>query len=203
MKFLWIFTSLLLLLDSFLLANSQKEHRVQKGDTWYGIARKYQIRPGELAEQNGRSLEEPLFLGEALRLPWVNPLERKENTIQEGYSFPLIQRVSVAKRFSNVSWEPHKGILFAKGKSSAVRAIQSGKVLSVDFLDGYENVVILEHKQGIYSVYGNLEKILVQEGQTVSAKERLGSLVKDKGLYFQTNKQKQILDPMKVLGLDH
>lgn len=110
-----------------------------------------------------------------------------------------MQKEKVVKKFSELTYDPHKGIQFQRGVSSLVRASLPGKVVHVDYMDGYENFVILEHQNGLYSVYGNLERIQVTEGQQVKSKDRLGILAKDKGLYFQVNKQKLSLNPERIL----
>lgn len=176
-------------------------YRVTKGDSWFGIARKFKIAPETLAKLNGRTTKENLYEREVLRIPkgeekiTVIP----ESVLPEKPAHPLLQRERIAKKFSELTYDPHKGIQFQRGVSSLVRASLPGKVVHVDYMDGYENFVILEHQNGLYSVYGNLERIQVTEGQQVKSKDRLGILTKDKGLYFQMNKQKLSLNPERIL----
>lgn len=176
-------------------------YRVTKGDSWFGIAKKFKISPETLAKLNGRTTKENLYEREVLRIPKG---EEKvsvsaESDLKEIPTYPLVQREKVVKKFSELTYDPHKGIQFQRGVSSLVRASLPGKVVHVDYMDGYDNFVILEHQNGLYSVYGNLERIQVTEGQQVKPKDRLGILVKDKGLYFQMNRQKLSLNPEKIL----
>ncbi|MBM9548513.1 LysM peptidoglycan-binding domain-containing M23 family metallopeptidase [Leptospira sp. 201903074] len=176
-------------------------YRVTKGDSWYGIARKFKVSAETLAKLNGRNTKENLYEKELLRIPKG---EEKvsiapESLLLEKPTYPLVQREKVVKKFSELTYDPHKGIQFQRGTSSLVRASLPGKVVHVDYMDGYENFVILEHQNGLYSVYGNLERIQVTEGQQVKSKDRLGILTKDKGLYFQVNKQKLSINPERIL----
>ncbi|XDD55283.1 murein hydrolase activator EnvC [Leptospira sp. WS4.C2] len=176
-------------------------YRVTKGDSWFGIAKKFKISPETLARLNGRSTKENLYERELLRIPKG---EEKvsiapESLLSEKPTYPLMQKEKVVKKFSELTYDPHKGIQFQRGVSSLVRASLPGKVVHVDYMDGYENFVILEHQNGLYSVYGNLERIQVTEGQQVKSKDRLGILTKDKGLYFQMNRQKLSLNPERIL----
>ncbi|MCW7494480.1 LysM peptidoglycan-binding domain-containing M23 family metallopeptidase [Leptospira sp. 2 VSF19] len=175
-------------------------YRVAKGDSWFGIARKFNISPETLAKLNGRTTSENLYERELLRIPKGNEklMVSTESVLKEKPSFPLAQKEKVLKKYSELTYDPHKGIQFQRGSSSLVRASLPGKVVHVDYMDGYENFVILEHQSGLYSVYGNLERIQVTEGQQVKAKDRLGILSKDKGLYFQMNRQKQNLNPERI-----
>ena len=176
-------------------------YRVTKGDSWYGIARKLKVSPETLAKLNGRTIHENLYENEKLRIPKDNEIKSisSDPKIKEKISYPLVQKEKIQKKFSELTYDPYKGIQFQRGTSSLVRASFSGKVVHVDYMDGYENFVILEHENGLYSVYGNLERIQVTEGQEVKAKDRLGILSKDKGLYFQINQNKANLNPELVL----
>ncbi|PJZ85512.1 LIC_10271 family cell wall hydrolase [Leptospira harrisiae] len=176
-------------------------YRVTKGDSWFGIAKKFKISAETLAKLNGRTTKENLYERELLRIPKGNETVTlsPESLIKEKPSYPLIQKERITKKFSELTYDPHKGIQFQRGSSSLVRASLPGKVVHVDYMDGYENFVILEHQNGLYSVYGNMERIQVTEGQQVKSKDRLGILSKDKGLYFQVNKQKQNLNPERIL----
>jgi len=176
-------------------------YRVVKGDSWYGIARKMKVPAESLAKLNGRTTAENLFENEKLRIPRDKETNSipSETKIKERITFPLGQKEKIQKKFSELTYDPYKGIQFQRGSSSLVRASFSGKVVHVDYMDGYENFVILEHENGLYSVYGNLERIQVTEGQQVNAKDRLGILAKDKGLYFQINQNKTNLNPELIL----
>ncbi|MCW7471630.1 LIC_10271 family cell wall hydrolase [Leptospira kanakyensis] len=177
-------------------------YRVVKGDSWFGIARKFKISAETLAKLNGRTTTENLYERELLRIPKGNEkisVSSPESLIKEKPSYPLERKERIVKKFSELTYDPHKGIQFQRGTSSLVRASLPGKVVHVDYMDGYENFVVLEHQNGLYTVYGNLERIQVTEGQEVKSKDRLGILSKDKGLYFQVNKQKQSLNPERIL----
>ncbi|MGE8723098.1 LIC_10271 family cell wall hydrolase [Leptospira terpstrae] len=205
LHFILIFLGYLLLFPIFSKQTPKTEvpssYRVTKGDSWFGIAKKFKISPETLAKLNGRTTKENLYEREVLRIPKG---EEKvsvsaESVLKEIPTYPLVQREKVVKKFSELTYDPHKGIQFQRGVSSLVRASLPGKVVHVDYMDGYDNFVILEHQNGLYSVYGNLERIQVTEGQQVKPKDRLGILVKDKGLYFQMNRQKLSLNPEKIL----
>ena len=66
-------------------------------------------------------------------------------------------------------------------------------------MDGYHNYVIIEHPNGYFSVYGNLDEVFVAEGQIIKKGEILGNLMKEKGLYFQVNQGKKTLDPISLI----
>ncbi|MCU0825105.1 MAG: LysM peptidoglycan-binding domain-containing M23 family metallopeptidase [Leptospira sp.] len=176
-------------------------YRVESKDTWFGIAKKFQTTAEELAKMNGREPKENLFVGERLRIPLGKNSIPSVSQPKENPDFPLIEKEKIAKHFSEITYNPYKGMLFQRGKHSLVRATLPGKVVLIDFMDGYLNYIILEHTNGYYSIYGNLEKIQVVEGQIVQKRERLGTLGKEKGLYFQINRNKTVVNPERFLEI--
>lgn len=187
-----------------LVAMQSNHYIVLPGDTWYGIGKKFQIPHETLASLNQKQISEPLKPGDSLRLnpqPLVSvePIKQKEPLWKLRPSFPLLQREKMVKGFQDDSIEPHKGILFSPDKNLTVISSLPGKVVSIDYMDGYSNYVILEHDDGVYTVYGNLEKVTVTEGQRVSEKDRIGNTGKTRGLYFQVNKGKTAINPLSFL----
>ncbi|GEM_PF-1069043 len=180
---------------------NSKTYRVQAGDSWWGIAKKFHLSVSELTSLNGRTEKEALFQNELLRISGqsVSKEEFKNFKPKERPNYPLPLKEKIEHAYSEITHQPRKGIEFAKVNSAWVRATLPGKVIGIDYMDGYENYVILEHENGWFSVYGNLERVQVVEGQTLSAKERIGTLTKNRGLYFQVNQNKNVVNPSLFL----
>ncbi len=206
MKLFFVFpliVSIPLLVFSRLEAMQGGHYSVQPGDTWYGIGKKLQIPHETLATWNQKQISDPLRPGDLLKiqssLTPAEPIKPKEPTLKNRPAFPLLQKEKLVRTFTEDSTEPHKGLLFSAEKELVVVSSLPGKVVSIDYMDGYSNYVILEHEEGIYTVYGNLEKVTVLEGQRVSEKDRLGNTSKKRGLYFQVNKGKSPVNPLTFL----
>lgn len=176
-------------------------YRVQAGDSWWGIAKKFKLTANGLALLNGRKETDALYQNELLRITGtgLTDEEVKAQRPKQKPIFPLPNLERPERPFSEVTHLPHKGIEYAHDKSGWVRSSLPGKVINIDYMDGYENYVILEHENGWYSVYANLERVQVTEGQIVSAKERIGTLTKNRGLYFQVNQLKNPVNPTLFL----
>ncbi len=56
-----------------------------------------------------------------------------------------------------------------------VKAINKGKVVYAENLTGYGLLVVIDHQDGYYTIYGNLDKISVKNGQAVTQGQSLGS----------------------------
>jgi septal ring factor EnvC (AmiA/AmiB activator) len=87
----------------------------------------------------------------------------------------------------------------------AVRAVHSGKIVFADHFQGYGNLIILDHGQTYYSLYGHLSEFLVQKGDFVKAGQTIG-LVGDTGsmvgvaLYFEIRYKTKPVDPLQWLS---
>jgi murein hydrolase activator len=67
------------------------------------------------------------------------------------------------------------GIEIAAEAGSAVKAIDAGKVAYADVFSGFGQLVILDHGQKTYSLYGHLSTMAVQRGGTVERAQTVGS----------------------------
>jgi murein hydrolase activator len=67
------------------------------------------------------------------------------------------------------------GIEIAADAGSAVKAIDAGKVAYADVFAGFGQLVILDHGQKTYSLYGHLSAMAVQRGGTVERAQTVGS----------------------------
>ncbi|PJZ69770.1 hypothetical protein CH373_10965 [Leptospira perolatii] len=216
-----------LLIPSLLHPISKKTapiiHKVRSGETAFSVSRKYGVHWKILLDWNGKKESEGLKAGEILKIP-RGDLTQEEQTKSSGksrnkilelsnhsegamdfqtkprFSAPLVSLPAVALPFSNLSHYPNKGVLFKAGRSRKVRSISDGKVAVIDQMDGYRKFIIVEHKNGFSTVYANLKKISVKEGQIVSSKESVGELEEGKGLYFQLNRGGKALDPFQFIG---
>lgn len=92
------------------------------------------------------------------------------------------------------------GLEFSGNSGDAVRAAASGRVAFAESYGSYGKLVILEHGERHYSVYGGLARFEVQVGDTVSKSARLGSLGGDP-LYFEVRRGTKSQDARTWLGL--
>lgn len=112
---------------------------------------------------------------------------------------PFNQKLITTVNFTLNPENPHKGVVYSPIEIGSVISSMEGRVVAIDFMDGYYNYVIIEHPNGFFTVYGNLDEVFVAEGQLIKKGEVLGNLMKEKGLYFQVNQGKKILDPISLI----
>jgi hypothetical protein len=73
-----------------------------------------------------------------------------------------------------IDHQTHLGYDLASLKLSPVEAAQNGVVVYAGNLGIYGNAVILDHGLGIFSLYGHLSSIAVQQGEHVTTAQTLG-----------------------------
>ncbi len=84
---------------------------------------------------------------------------------------------------------------------STVRAIFAGEVVYAQWLRGYGNLVVLDHGDGVFTLYGRLTPTTLLRGQRVSLGEAVGVLASPSsedeipGLYFEIRDNRASVDP--------
>ncbi len=99
-----------------------------------------------------------------------------------------------------------KGLEFLVPEGTAVRAIAPGRVVFAGWFEGYGKMVILDHGDGYFSLYGNLSRIdcklhsMVSSGETIGISGSTGSLTGPR-LYFEIRHKGVAENPLKWLSL--
>jgi len=68
----------------------------------------------------------------------------------------------------------HAGVDLAVPEGTPVRAVHSGTVTLARWYGGYGNAIIINHGNGVETVYGHHSRLLVREGQHVEAGDPVG-----------------------------
>lgn len=95
----------------------------------------------------------------------------------------------------------HKGIEIEAKEGNEVTAVFDGKVVYTEWFEGYGKMVIIEHRDHVYTIYAHNSKTLVKQGdivhsgQVIALAGSTGSLEGD-SLYFEI---RQGTDPVNPL----
>lgn len=101
----------------------------------------------------------------------------------------------------------HSGIDIGAGMGTPVGAAGMGEVTTAGWYGGYGNAVIIDHGNGLSSLYGHLSSILCSVGDLVSAGQTIG-LVGSTGnstgphLHFEVTQDGSPIDPSSIFGFD-
>lgn len=92
----------------------------------------------------------------------------------------------------------NNGIRIQGAPGAAVAAADRGEVLFTGEFRSYGQMVIVDHGGTLYTIYGQLGEITVEEGQKVKAGEAIGKISskKDNALYFEVRNNGKADDPL-------
>lgn len=114
------------------------------------------------------------------------------------YSMPINGKL--VTKFGG-SWN---GIVIAASAGTPVKAIAAGKVIMADWLQGYGNMVAIDHGNGDISLYGYNQNIAVRKGSRVNAGQTIASVGNTGGqsrsaLYFGITRKGNPVNPLSVV----
>jgi murein DD-endopeptidase MepM/ murein hydrolase activator NlpD len=99
----------------------------------------------------------------------------------------------------------HRGVDLRAQHGTPVQAMANGRVRYAGWMDGFGNVVWLDHRGDVISVYAHLSEILVTPGATISGGQLIGMSgatgnVTGPHLHFEVWVKGRPVDPIAFLG---
>ncbi len=98
----------------------------------------------------------------------------------------------------------NNGIDIAVPEGTTVKAVDSGEVVFADRYGGQGKLLIIDHKNGFFTVYAYNKELLVSKGQKVSkgtaiAKSGMTGSALQPSLHFELRKDGKSVDPLRYL----
>ncbi|OGS45653.1 MAG: hypothetical protein A2539_07200 [Elusimicrobia bacterium RIFOXYD2_FULL_34_15] len=99
------------------------------------------------------------------------------------------------------TWIINNGIRIKSSLGQNVLVIDKGVIVFAGDFKSYGKMVIVDHSGGFYTVYGNLDKILIKEDQSVNKNDIIGIVgislySQDASLYFEIRRAGEPQDPL-------
>ncbi len=100
----------------------------------------------------------------------------------------------------------HAGIDLGGARGDVVSSAGIGRIIQAGWMGGYGKAVIVEHTDGLQTLYGHLGEVLVELGSEIRAGDAVG-LMGSSGrstaphLHFEVRRAGEVIDPMSILGL--
>ena len=190
-------------------------HVVAKDETLSGIAHQYNLKVQELAQVN--NLDEPYEIKEGSRLlipnripekaseqiPEEKPTEETDERSDSRLSWPISGKV--IQGFGSGDAVRRNGITIEGTYGAKVKAAEAGTVGHVGEIPGLGKVVLIDHSEGLVTVYAHLNETTVSVGDKVSRNQVVGTLIgsqkaKEPTLYFEVRSHARPTNPLKFLG---
>lgn len=198
-------------------------HWVAQGETLYSIAWRYNFDTQALAKLNGIRAPYRLVPGQKLALDraTARAMGLKSQRYQRiASSSPVKKRVlSKSKRLSEWVWPTQgkvlegqsrarhrKGVRIGGSKGQSVVAANHGTVVYAgNGLPAMGNLLIVKHSGDYLSAYAHNDRLLVADGQTVSAGQKIaelgssGTSTRVDQLHFEIRYKGQAVNPLALL----
>jgi len=204
-------------------------HKVQRGETLYAIAFRYDKDFRQLASYNNLRSPYDLRVGQLIQLQY--PINKNQNwrfrhqgsvvqkTLPLRRAQPVNPQYSIHYAKPSGTWlwpakgkivanfipqQGKKGIDIAGSKGETVRAASAGIVAySGNGLSGYGNLIIIKHDGQFLTAYGNNLRNRVVEGERVKAGQIIAEMgIIDRkfwGVHFEIRRAGQPVNPLGYL----
>jgi murein DD-endopeptidase MepM/ murein hydrolase activator NlpD len=181
-------------------------HRVEAGQTLWKISKLYGVDIDDIIRLNHISEEANIEIGQVLLIP--NRLKPQDIPIKssgDDFIWPLKGRI-ISGFGSNYRNLINRGINIQAPAGSDILATRAGRVVFyANSFGNYGKTVIIDHGDGLRSIYSRISEIFVQPGENVQRGflvGRVGSSIRDKNsyLHFEIRKGAMPQNPLFYLS---
>jgi murein DD-endopeptidase MepM/ murein hydrolase activator NlpD len=202
---------------------TKKWIRLKQSDSVARLAKEFKTVPELIRYLNPELANAELtYIGQLIAVPVrmaLSPKKVKENrgnaarlatTPTRQSSGEFVFRWPVAGQVtSNFGWRDgrqHKGIdIWSPAKEKAeIHAALSGQVVQAGYVNGYGNLVVVDHGGGWVTYYAHLSRITVSKGEQVATGQVLGFMgmtgrATGYHLHFEVRKGDKAINPLRLL----
>lgn len=144
-------------------------HTVKKGETLWRIAKTYEVSLNDIIRVN--NLSQPVNLEENQQILIPGAVVVKEvildtDATKNEFVWPVKGRI-LRNFHDSFRGRTNQGIDIAASVGESVKAARTGRVIFADYFPGYGYMVILDHLDGLYSLYAQNAKLGVKLGDFV------------------------------------
>lgn len=178
---------------------------LQEGQTLEDLAKRYQTTRSQILLDNPSVTMKPgatLTIREETVDKAPTVVKALSRGTSQAWSWPAYAQIS-----SNYGWrkgEFHHGVDFAIPHGTDILAARDGKVVKSQWIDIYGLTVLLDHGNGVQSLYAHNQKLLVSPGDWVEQGDCIaisGDTGRSTGphLHFEIRLNGKAVDPMPYL----
>ncbi len=118
---------------------------------------------------------------------------------------PLSTPFTMTQKFKSSSGKKHKGVDLASKKGTPIFSAEDGRVIYAGRkFSGYGKMIMIDHGQGIATLYSHLDSYKVTSGQNILKKQLVGTMGRTGRatgvhLHFEVMENKIPVDPEKYI----
>lgn len=205
--------------DNYGIEAAPNTYTIKRGDTLFSIAWRFGLEQKTIQRNNNIHNPNKIYIGQRLRLTSRSTNNRHTKPSRTATAMASKKPANKVSRKGNWVWpikgkiirrfNPKRiganGIRIAGKANQTVNAADSGKVVyKGNGLNGYGNVVIIKHRNGLLSAYGFLSKTYVKEGQNIKKRQKIGTVGYAANnrlmLHFEIRRKGRPVNPMSYIG---
>ncbi len=187
--------------DLLILPVSGLLHKIQTTDTIASIAKKYEVEPEKIVEQNNLVIDEALTAGQEIIIPGAKRKVIPTTYIASSYSGSrsVGAMPDTTNNTGKLLWPTsgkitqyyhsgHYAIDIGNRSMPMIVASRRGTVITAatGWNGGYGNYVIIDHGDGMQTLYAHQDYLSVAVGDTVEAGDVLGRMGNSGRVYGAT-----------------
>lgn len=179
--------------ELLILPISGVKHTVKKGDTIASVAKKYGGDMDEIELYNDSIVDGKLVVGSEIIIPNGEIVEesvssskstsgKAKSSGKKGKSVSLVSTDGYMRPVTGIvtQWahDRYSAIDIGAPTGTPVYAARGGTVIAAKtgWSGGYGNMIIIDHGNGVQTLYAHLSKLYVSYGQTVEQGENIGAV---------------------------
>ncbi|VAW19461.1 hypothetical protein MNBD_BACTEROID05-969 [hydrothermal vent metagenome] len=179
-------------------------HKVQKGETLWRIAKTYSVALDDIIRANKIPNVAQVEKSQLVFIPGAKDLKHvllDNGGVENDFIWPVKGKI-ISYFQQRQGLYINKGINIEVSKGEVVRAARTGRVIFSDYLAGYGQTIVLDHEDGLYSVYAQNAQLLVSLGDFVLKNNEIahvGNYEKLAFLHFEIRKKSKADNPLNYL----
>ncbi|MBT9153514.1 MAG: Murein hydrolase activator NlpD [Firmicutes bacterium] len=181
-----------------------RRHRVRAGENLSVIAASHGVTVTAIIDLNDLTQTNLLSIGQVLSIPAAATVteQARIHASASGMIWPVIGRIS---SYFGPRWGTrHTGLDIAAPTGTEIRAVRAGRVEKAGWWGGYGNCVIINHGDGVRTLYAHASRLLVKRGERVVQGQvvaRVGSTGNSTGphVHFEVRVNNRFKDPINFL----
>ena len=181
-------------------------HKVVHGQTLWQIAEAYGVNIKDIIDSNNIPNGSSLEVGQLLFIPGAKEAKDiSEHTVDNNknqFIWPLKGKIVVYFDDPIGASTLSRGIDIQAQAGDTVQAVREGDVVLADYMSGYGQTVMIDHKDGFISVYARNARLLVKlgdhvyKGDAIAEVGQIGNRVVE---HFEIRHGSQAMNPLYYL----
>lgn len=203
-----------------ILPTSGVLHKVKSGDTVEKIAKYYNADAEKILESNALPNSSDIKIGEYIMVPDGKvpaPVSAPRTTVASRNTVTIPSRTTPVPTSGKMLWPNgcsrisqyfgwrHTGVDIACPAGTPILAADDGVVTRVQYIEtGYGHNIMIDHGDGVVTLYGHMTTIYVKNGETVKRGQEIGlegSTGRSTGphLHFEVRINGKIYNPLNYI----